>query len=315
MAVRLGNNKFKTEYLTSTDLNDTFRYFDIISTRKVRLIDDIMPLTSDYEFEEIFIDADGKFNLVDTANTTSIFTSRGEYANYGIMDSVTGGNTGGAYTTSISMVGTILQDNVILQSIYFPPFVYQNVLSGGAMSIVIKKGSSTVISKAVLMPLSGRTISFDESEYPTYFMTNDQIRIEISGGRIYTPYSEYDFSCSMASFTAQLPPSSVKFTFEQVTSPAESIITLNYNKGIPSNVLFIPFDDIIYVNERYSFELSTGHNIGTMMFKLSNTSEDSGYLVPGKWHNITFSNAPVNMTIKQMASEKSKLKGFVLYII
>lgn len=28
MAVRLGNNKFKTEYLTSTDLNDTFGFLD-----------------------------------------------------------------------------------------------------------------------------------------------------------------------------------------------------------------------------------------------------------------------------------------------
>jgi len=79
MAIRLSNNPFTSEKLTSTDLNDTFGVLGnspyILGNLHLTLLHQSVNPTTQYFKGDIYTDNNGYLNTIDAANTTAYFSS------------------------------------------------------------------------------------------------------------------------------------------------------------------------------------------------------------------------------------------------
>lgn len=103
MAIRLGSNAFTSEKLTSKDLNDTFGVLGnnlyILGNLHLTLLYQSVNSTTQNFKGDVYTDANGWLNTIDTPNTTALF-----YSNYYASLEIVYSNPSEVTTTSTSYV-------------------------------------------------------------------------------------------------------------------------------------------------------------------------------------------------------------------
>lgn len=152
---------------------------------------------------DIYTDANGYLNTINTTNTTSPFYLN-KYVNYGLKENYDGGTTKGTSVNEITINCSALSEGLISE------FKMQNArtASGANFTVQIIQDSDILATKTINVPASATQVfSFLNSDYSSYIQEgNFQIKLFSDGSYVAPNSSTTSFSGDFFSFTNQTVP-------------------------------------------------------------------------------------------------------------
>jgi hypothetical protein len=246
---------------------------------------------------EAYIDDTGRSNSVSTTTSASFSTNKYQYSSDPWYTN-TGSDsfTGTTNDASVSSMTTTLTCNspCILTSIGFKATNSTTMTSG---QVVIKRNGTTICTATIpdANYSGGGTVTLTKGNYTDYFHTSDSITLEWScGGTQFQRDDNTSITGTYVSATNQFL-SVGTLVFTNVDTTSESLIIHTIPTGTFSNTISKAIGVPMFAS---TYE--TGDNV---QFKLTNASEDSGWLNYNTLTSFTaFTSQPTTLTVSLIST-------------